>query len=177
MDLPRNLMADGHLTFSAESKWCTKDTNGDFYSMGMRIVKMNPDAVALVQSSRGTSTGKPTTMMRVPGTRSISDRQTVALTGCLGAAESCGDEVPAPVHSGRHQGFFADGLLTDPALPPRTAFAARGGRGVRFCPRGRLRAAASPTVVPVAARSVMSAVRNRATTAHAETLSISNLNA
>ena len=49
MDLPRNLMADGHLNFSAESKWCTKDTNGDFYSMGMRIVKMTPEAVALVQ--------------------------------------------------------------------------------------------------------------------------------
>ena len=40
MDLPRNLMTDGHLTFSAESKWCTKDANEDFYSMGMRIAKM-----------------------------------------------------------------------------------------------------------------------------------------
>jgi hypothetical protein len=49
MDLPRNLMADGHLTFSAESKWCTKDTTEDFYSMGMRIVKMTPEALALVQ--------------------------------------------------------------------------------------------------------------------------------
>lgn len=48
MDLPRNLM-DGHLTFSAESKWCTKDANGDFYSMGMRIVKMTPEAITLVQ--------------------------------------------------------------------------------------------------------------------------------
>jgi hypothetical protein len=49
MDLPRNLMADGHLTFSAESKWCTKDTNEKFYSMGMRIVKMTSEAIALVQ--------------------------------------------------------------------------------------------------------------------------------
>ena len=49
MDLPRNLMTDGHLTFSAESIWCTKDTNGDFYSMGMRIVKIAPEALSLVQ--------------------------------------------------------------------------------------------------------------------------------
>jgi hypothetical protein len=49
MDLPRNLMTDGHLTFSAESKWCTKDANEDFYSMGMRIVKMTPEALAVVQ--------------------------------------------------------------------------------------------------------------------------------
>ena len=49
MDLPRNLMTDGHLTFSAESKWCTKDANEDFYSMGMRIVKMTPEAIAVVQ--------------------------------------------------------------------------------------------------------------------------------
>jgi hypothetical protein len=49
MDLPRNLMTDGHLTFSAESKWCTKDANEDFYSMGMRIAKMTPEALAVVQ--------------------------------------------------------------------------------------------------------------------------------
>jgi PilZ domain len=49
MDLPRNLMPEGHLTFSAESKWCTKDTSEDFYSMGMRIVKMTPEALALVR--------------------------------------------------------------------------------------------------------------------------------
>jgi len=49
MDLPRNLMTDGHLTFSAESKWCTKDANEDFYSMGMRIVKMTPEALTVVQ--------------------------------------------------------------------------------------------------------------------------------
>ena len=49
MDLPRNLMTDGHVTFSAESKWCTRDVNGDFYSMGMRIVKMTPEALTLVQ--------------------------------------------------------------------------------------------------------------------------------
>jgi hypothetical protein len=49
MDLPRNLMVDAHLTFSAESKWCTKDQNGDFYSVGFRIVKMTPEALAVVQ--------------------------------------------------------------------------------------------------------------------------------
>jgi hypothetical protein len=49
MDLPRNLMAEGHITFSAESKWCTRDTTEGFYSMGMRIVKMTPEALSLVQ--------------------------------------------------------------------------------------------------------------------------------
>lgn len=49
MDLPRNLMPEGHVTFSAESKWCTRDASEDFFSMGMRIVKMTPGALALVQ--------------------------------------------------------------------------------------------------------------------------------
>lgn len=49
MDLPRNLMVDTHLTFSAESKWCVKDQNGDFYSMGLRIVKITPEALSMVQ--------------------------------------------------------------------------------------------------------------------------------
>ena len=49
MDLPRNLMVDTHLTFSAESKWCVKDQNGDFYSMGFRIVKITPEALSVVQ--------------------------------------------------------------------------------------------------------------------------------
>ena len=49
MDLPRNLMEDTHLTFSAESKWCMKDQNGDFFSMGFLIVKITPEALAMVQ--------------------------------------------------------------------------------------------------------------------------------
>jgi hypothetical protein len=49
MDLPRNLMSDMHLTFSAESKWSTKDQNGEFYNVGFRIVKITPEALAVVQ--------------------------------------------------------------------------------------------------------------------------------
>jgi hypothetical protein len=49
MDLPRNLMVDTHLTFSAESKWCEKDQNGDFYSVGFSIVKITPEALSVVQ--------------------------------------------------------------------------------------------------------------------------------
>jgi hypothetical protein len=49
MDLPRNLMTDTHLTFSAESKWCVKDQNGSFFSMGFRIVKITPEALEVVQ--------------------------------------------------------------------------------------------------------------------------------
>ncbi len=49
MDLPRNLMADTHLTFSAESKWCVKDQSENFYSMGFRIVKITPEALGVVQ--------------------------------------------------------------------------------------------------------------------------------
>jgi hypothetical protein len=49
MDLPRNLMADAHLTFSAESKWCVKDQSENFYTMGFRIVKITPEALEIVQ--------------------------------------------------------------------------------------------------------------------------------
>ncbi len=49
MDLPRNLMVDTHLTFSAESKWCEKDPTGEFYNVGFLIVKISPEALAVVQ--------------------------------------------------------------------------------------------------------------------------------
>jgi hypothetical protein len=49
MDLPRNVMIDRHLKFDAQSKWCTADRSGDFYSMGFRIVDITPEALAVVQ--------------------------------------------------------------------------------------------------------------------------------
>ncbi len=50
MDLPRNVMADGHLTFSAQSKWCRKEAGGDFYAMGFRIVEMSPEGLAIMRA-------------------------------------------------------------------------------------------------------------------------------
>jgi hypothetical protein len=49
MDLPRNVMADRTLRFTAESKWCTADKSGDFYSMGFRIVDITPEGLGVVQ--------------------------------------------------------------------------------------------------------------------------------
>ncbi len=50
MDLPRNVMADSHLTFSAQSKWCRKDASGDFYAMGFRIVSISPEGLSVVRT-------------------------------------------------------------------------------------------------------------------------------
>ncbi len=50
MDLPRNVMADGHLTFSAQSKWCRKEAGGDFYAMGFCIVEMSPEGLAIMRA-------------------------------------------------------------------------------------------------------------------------------
>jgi len=50
MDLPRNVMRDGHLTFTAVSKWCRKDASGDFYSMGFQIQSISPEGLAVVRT-------------------------------------------------------------------------------------------------------------------------------
>ncbi len=49
MDLPRVITTDNHLAFTAESKWCKTDGNGEFYSMGFRLVKISPKGLELVQ--------------------------------------------------------------------------------------------------------------------------------
>ncbi len=48
MDLPRNVMIDRHLTFVAESRWCRRDSSGDFYGMGFRVVRISPEGLAVV---------------------------------------------------------------------------------------------------------------------------------
>jgi hypothetical protein len=50
MDLPKNLGIERRLAFRAESKWCRKDSTGDFYSMGFRILDMAPEAVTVVRA-------------------------------------------------------------------------------------------------------------------------------
>lgn len=50
MDLPRNVMAEGHLAFSALSKWCRRDPSGDFYAMGFRIEAISPEGLAVVRT-------------------------------------------------------------------------------------------------------------------------------
>jgi hypothetical protein len=50
MDLPRNVMESGHLTFEAVSKWCRKDSSGDFYAMGFQIKSISPEGLAVVRT-------------------------------------------------------------------------------------------------------------------------------
>ena len=50
MDLPRNVMEDRQLTFSAVSKWCRRDSSGDFYAMGFRIEAISPEGLAVVRT-------------------------------------------------------------------------------------------------------------------------------
>jgi hypothetical protein len=42
MDLPRNVMEGKPLVFPAQSIWCRRDAGEEFYSMGFRIVKLEP---------------------------------------------------------------------------------------------------------------------------------------
>ena len=48
MDLPRNVMESGHLTFDVASKWCRRDASGDFYSMGFQIKSISTEGLAVV---------------------------------------------------------------------------------------------------------------------------------
>ena len=50
MDLPRNVMESGHLTFDAVSKWCRKDASGDFYAMGFQIKSISQEGLAVVRT-------------------------------------------------------------------------------------------------------------------------------
>jgi PilZ domain len=50
MDLPRNVMESGHLTFDAVSKWCRRDASGDFYAMGFQIKSISPQGLAVVRA-------------------------------------------------------------------------------------------------------------------------------
>ena len=50
MDLPRNVMESGHLSFDAVSKWCRRDTSGDFYAMGFQIKSISPEGLAVVRT-------------------------------------------------------------------------------------------------------------------------------
>jgi hypothetical protein len=49
MDLPRNVMADASLKFSAESKWCRREAGGEFFSVGFRVSRISPEGLAVVQ--------------------------------------------------------------------------------------------------------------------------------
>ena len=49
MDLPRNVMENRHLVFSAESKWCKKDGGEEFYGMGFSILAIDAEALAVVR--------------------------------------------------------------------------------------------------------------------------------
>jgi len=50
MDLPRNVMESGHLTFQAVTKWCRRDSSGDFFSMGFQIKSISPEGLAVVRT-------------------------------------------------------------------------------------------------------------------------------
>jgi hypothetical protein len=50
MDLPRNVMESGHLTFDAVSKWCRRDAGGDFYAMGFQIKEISQQGLAVVRT-------------------------------------------------------------------------------------------------------------------------------
>ncbi|MGO9410953.1 MAG: PilZ domain-containing protein [Spirochaetia bacterium] len=50
MDLPRNVMESGHLSFDAVSKWCRKDASGDFYAMGFQIKSISQEGLAVVRT-------------------------------------------------------------------------------------------------------------------------------
>ena len=50
MDLPRNVMKDGNLRFTAVSKWCRKDVRRGFYSMGFQIQSISPEGLAVVRT-------------------------------------------------------------------------------------------------------------------------------
>ena len=50
MDLPRNVMESGHLTFSAESKWCRRDGSEDFFSVGFRIISISREGLTVVRT-------------------------------------------------------------------------------------------------------------------------------
>ena len=50
MDLPRNVMESGHLTFDVVSKWCRKDASGDFHTMGFQIKSISPEGLAVVRA-------------------------------------------------------------------------------------------------------------------------------
>ena len=50
MDLPRNVMGNGHLTFEAVSKWCRRDASGDFFAMGFQIKSISPEGLAVVRT-------------------------------------------------------------------------------------------------------------------------------
>jgi hypothetical protein len=44
MDLPRNVMEGRPLVFPAQSMWCRRDGGEEFYSMGFRILDLEPSA-------------------------------------------------------------------------------------------------------------------------------------
>ena len=50
MDLPAQRHGERHLTFSAESKWCRRDANEEFYSMGFRILSISREGLAVVRT-------------------------------------------------------------------------------------------------------------------------------
>ena len=49
MDLPRNVPMGRHLTVEARCKWCRREPDGDFYSMGFRIMELGPEAHRVVE--------------------------------------------------------------------------------------------------------------------------------
>lgn len=52
MRLPRELIEDGEIVFSAVSRWCKSDTNPDFFQVGFQLHEIPPtvrdDILALI---------------------------------------------------------------------------------------------------------------------------------
>ncbi|MBE3119084.1 MAG: PilZ domain-containing protein [Candidatus Atribacteria bacterium] len=49
MDLPRNVMQERHVAFTAESTWCRLDPSGNFYSIGFRFVELDSEGLEMIQ--------------------------------------------------------------------------------------------------------------------------------
>ena len=49
MDLPKNVMNGGQLSFQGEIKWCREDNDDGLFTLGIRLLKMAAESQALIQ--------------------------------------------------------------------------------------------------------------------------------
>jgi hypothetical protein len=48
MALPEEISSKAHIDFEAESIWCRKDINPDFFDTGFRLTQINPDDMEII---------------------------------------------------------------------------------------------------------------------------------
>lgn len=49
MDMPEDITNKGYLSFEARSIWCQRDVDPNFWDIGVQLIHIEPDDIALIE--------------------------------------------------------------------------------------------------------------------------------